>query len=503
MDLDWDFEAKKIVAVGEGGQFLAKCFTWDTGNSVGEMVGHNKKILTCAFRKTRPFKIMTGSEDFGTVFFAGPPFKLDHSNNVHTNFVQCVRYSPDGNRIISVGSDRKVQLYDGTTGQPNGEILDAHAGSVYSVCFSPDGSKFLTAGGDKTVKLWDLATLACESTFNMSADPQVGDMQVAVAWTETHMLSLSLNGNINVLNAGTPLPVGKYESHQAAINSLCVDPLSNLLYTGSIDGVVCVRNIESGESVKVVSQDKKNVAGGAHGGKVSGIAVTGDMVVSVGWDDSVRFADPNSKSYVYSSGLTGQPCAIASSSVPGVFAVVTNSEICLYRGRDRVATLTGVAYVPTCASLCGDNELAVGGDDSKTHIYKISGGGFTEVTNIPTRSPVSSLAYSPNNDVLAIGDNGRQVEVYERGTWNAKIQGKWVFHTSKITCLSWSPTGSHLASGSLDESIFIWDLATPSKKVQFQFAHMGGVTCVGWANSNQLFSGGNDNTVVHWKVPVE
>lgn len=89
-DLDWDHEAKKIVAVGEGGQMFAKVFTWDSGNSNGELVGINKKALSVTYRKARPFKILTGSMDFGTCFYAGPPFKLDHSNpSVHTNFVNC------------------------------------------------------------------------------------------------------------------------------------------------------------------------------------------------------------------------------------------------------------------------------------------------------------------------------------------------------------------------------------------------------------------------------
>ena len=70
-DLDWDFESKKIVAVGEGTGMMAKVFTSDTGNSAGEMVGHNKKILSCAFKPTRPFRIATAAEDFRTIFYAG------------------------------------------------------------------------------------------------------------------------------------------------------------------------------------------------------------------------------------------------------------------------------------------------------------------------------------------------------------------------------------------------------------------------------------------------
>lgn len=47
-----------------------------------------------------------------------------------------------GNKIVSVGSDKKIQLYDGATGNPTTEIPDAHAGGIYHVCFSPDGKAY-------------------------------------------------------------------------------------------------------------------------------------------------------------------------------------------------------------------------------------------------------------------------------------------------------------------------------------------------------------------------
>lgn len=50
---------------------MAKVFTWDTGNSAGEMVGHTKRILSVAFKHTRPFRLVTASEDMRTIFYAG------------------------------------------------------------------------------------------------------------------------------------------------------------------------------------------------------------------------------------------------------------------------------------------------------------------------------------------------------------------------------------------------------------------------------------------------
>ena len=239
LDLDWDMEAKKIVAAGEGSGMMVKCFLWDTGNSVGEMVGHNKKILSVAYKPSRPFRIMTGSEDMRTLFYAGPPFKLDHSNAPHTNFVNCVRYSTDGTKIVSVGSDKKIQFYDGATGEPSGEIMDAHTGSIYSASFSPDGTQLVTASADKTVKLWNVGTATLEKTFTFGTDPQIGDMQVSVLWMSTgHLVSVSLNGNINILDQNTPTcPRQVLQAHQVAITSMCLDAATMTVYTGSFDGM--------------------------------------------------------------------------------------------------------------------------------------------------------------------------------------------------------------------------------------------------------------------------
>jgi WD40 repeat protein len=81
------------------------------------------------------------------------------------------------------------------------------------------------------------------------------------------------------------------------------------------------------------------------------------------------------------------------------------------------------------------------------------------------------------------------------------VKGKWVFHTSRVTALAWSPSGSHLASGSLDENIFVWSLSNPANKLQLAYAHTGGVTSLAWAEEKQLISGGNDHTIVSWRIP--
>lgn len=512
-DIDWDMESKKIVAVGENGNGLSiKCFTWDTGNSVGEMMGHSKRVCTVAYKPSRPFRIMTGGEDFRVCFFKGPPFKMEHSNDtVHTNFINCVRYSSDGSKVISVSTDKNIQKYDGATGEATGEVKNAHTGGIYGVSFSPDGSKFASASADKTIKLWNTETMALEKTFNVATMPIIGDMQVGIVWLKAcGLASVSLNGNVNMFDTTVATENMKtVQGHQTPISALYIDKVAGKVYTGSNDGVICSRPLDDLDSCsRLVSTDKKyNVSGNVHGGKIVGITVLPDSgsICSVGWDDLIRSGSSNSGLMHASESLGGQPCALSRSASSDLTLVVTSAELALFRGVAKVGSmsLSTLSWTPTCGTLLNEEEVAIGGSNSMTHIFSIANMTFTEIKTITTRSAVSAVAYSPAGDVLAIGDSGRQVEVYERGSWVAKIQGKWVYHTSKITCLEWSPNGSYLASGSLDENIFIWNYTVPNKKLQLSYTHTSGVMSLGWVDEGKIISVGNDGVIVTWKIPGE
>lgn len=202
--------------------------------------------------------------------------------------------------------------------------------------------------------------------------------------------------------------------------------------------------------------------------------------------------------------MNGQPVSL--STLPGLstFSVATSKEIGIFIDRSRVGGMVVPQDKFSCnvVALVSENTVAVGCTDFKTRVYEISSDfSFSNVATIETRSAVTSLAVRPSLDFIAIGDNGRLVEVFERGSWAEKIKNIWSFHTSKITCLAWSPNGNYLASGSIDESIIIWDFITPSKKLILSFAHNAGVASLLWLDDSKLCSVGNDHTTVVWNIP--
>ena len=113
-----------------------------------------------AISPNRPFRAATVSDDTGMVFYHGPPFRYNSTLRNHSKFVYDVAFSPDGKRLVSVGADAKVFLYDGKTGESKGGVTsdNAHTGSIFSVGWDKSSSKLVTASADQSVKLWDVET---------------------------------------------------------------------------------------------------------------------------------------------------------------------------------------------------------------------------------------------------------------------------------------------------------------------------------------------------------
>lgn len=133
----WSPDSKRIAVCGEGRE---KCvpvkmnqiillhfnstrfghvFLWDSGSSVGDITGHSKPINSIDYRQERPFRVATGGEDRIACWYEGPPFRYKNAFHDHQRFVNVVRFSPDGGRLLTGGADGKVwlcvELRDSTT----------------------------------------------------------------------------------------------------------------------------------------------------------------------------------------------------------------------------------------------------------------------------------------------------------------------------------------------------------------------------------------------------
>ena len=83
-------------------------FLWDSGSSVGDIIGHSKFINAIDLKQSRPFRVVTAGEDNLMCWYEGPPFRFKREIKEHNRFVNAVRFSPNGERACSGSADGTV-----------------------------------------------------------------------------------------------------------------------------------------------------------------------------------------------------------------------------------------------------------------------------------------------------------------------------------------------------------------------------------------------------------
>ncbi|CAM5109721.1 unnamed protein product [Eretmochelys imbricata] len=460
-DIAWTEDSKRLAAVGEGREKFGAVFLWDTGSSVGEISGHNKVINSVDIKQTRPYRIVTGSDDNCGAFFEGPPFKFKFTISDHSRFVNCVRFSPDGNRFATSSADGQIFVYDGKTGEKVCALggNKAHDGGIYAISWSPDSSHLLSASGDKTAKIWDVGANSLVSTFNMGSD--VLDQQLGCLWQKDHLLSLSLSGYINYLDKNNP-----------------------------------------DKPLRVIKND--DFSGKGHTNQVSRMAVDElDQLVSCSMDDTVRYTSLTKRDY---SGqdvvkMDVQPKCLAVG--PGGYTVVICiGQIILMKNKKKCFAVDDPGYEPEVVAIHpGGSTAAVGGLDGNVHLYSIQGTSLKiDEKTLQAKGPVTDLAYSHDGAFLAVCDANKVVTVFSVADGYAE-HNVFYGHHAKIVCLAWSPDNEHFASGGMDMMVYVWTLSDPETRVKIPDAHrLHHVSSLAWLDEHTLVTTSHDASVKEWSI---
>uniref|UniRef100_A0A8C2AXW0 WD repeat domain 1 n=1 Tax=Cyprinus carpio TaxID=7962 RepID=A0A8C2AXW0_CYPCA len=498
-DIAWTEDSKRVAVVGEGREKFGAVFLWDSGSSVGEIVGHSKIINSVDIKQTRPYRLVTGSDDNCTTFLEGPPFKFKCTISDHSRFVNCVRFSPDGNRYASAGADGQIFLYEGKTGEKLGSLggEKAHDGGIYAVSWSPDSTQLISASGDKTVKLWDVGSGTAVTTFNLGSD--VLDQQLGCLWQKNHLLSISLSGYINYLDRSNPdRPLRTIKGHTKSIQCLTVHKTDgrSSIYSASHDGHINYWDSESGEN--------EGFVGKGHSNLVSRMAVDeSGRLVTCSMDDTVRYTDLSKREYSASDvvKMDMQPKCV--SVGPGGLAVtVCIGQLVLLKDKKKLFTLDSLGYEPEAAAVHpGGGAVAVGGADGKVRLYSVQGNTLKDDGKVlEVQGPVTDMSYSPDGAFLAVTDEKKVISVFTVADGYTE-KSEFYGHHAKVVCLSWSPDNERFATGGMDMMVYVWTVSDPDKRIKIPDAHrLHHVSGLAWLNPNTLVTTSHDACVKQWNL---
>lgn len=234
----------------------------------------------------------------------------------HLDCVRTLAFSQDGTVLASSGNDRRILFWDATTGERTRDFASLPF-AVASLEFNPDATLLAVAGFSKSALLLDVAT----GHVHAELEGPDGDLRVVAFSPDGKTLAAAgRSGKIRMWNIERRELIREVAAHTQRVRALTFTPDGAALISGGEDRLVQITPVSPGApsiplprqtgqvfSLALCKDHKLAVAGsdnlirlwdlrtrelvgtlGVHQGTVATLESRGDLLVSGGFDTTVR-----------------------------------------------------------------------------------------------------------------------------------------------------------------------------------------------------------------------
>jgi WD40 repeat protein len=377
--------------------------------------------------------------------------------------VRRAAFSPDGRRLVSVGEDRQVIVWDFARRERLATFND-HSDWITAVAFSPDGRWFATASYDRTVIVWDAVGLRKAAVLRDHTAKVV-----AVAFSPDSQVLVTVDGADLEKDRATFLwHVGSWQPF-ARIPLGGIDTLAPLFTEG---GRRLVYHITTSPSPLSNTWDVKtgrplgdqfdhawdcqNAALSPDGARLVGVTGSGEVI----------FADFKRRRFLSCDPVHQDNGRAAAFSPDGRLVATCAENVILWDAvtRRKITTIDYPSIVWSVTFSPDGRWLVTTHGDGAIRVWDVverqRAVGFNE-----HEGAVRAVAWAPDGKRFASAGEDRVVMV-----WNAETGGREMLlagHTTRVSGLAFAPDDKTLASVDLDGTVIIWDLDRQGERRRF------------------------------------
>ena len=315
---------------------------------------------------------------------------------------------PGSKRFASAGIkhiyfwDAGKQGGDKTKGLYSGHEMTSHA------CVTADADGiFYTGGSNGSIYIWggdDGRT--CQGTIKAHKG-----FVSAIRWIEGKLYSGGKDGKLNVIDTNTRSIV---ETHDFGFIR-AIDSMGGKLLVGQRDGTITL--VDGGNRTNIMYSHSDGEVWGLHQKSDGSVVTSGD-------DNKVMVWDPASRTHKKTIKVSERK-AKAKRGGASTLSKLPDSQC------SRAVT-------------CNDEWIAIAGNDGAVSIRSCSDPDTECHLLQDSREWIEVMAFSPDNQWLAVGSHDNAIYVYEVSSWSLK--GKCQAHSSYIMAMDWCTHSRYIRS---------------------------------------------------------